>query len=50
MNKQDIIISNLKTKPHSEWTEEDTMYWLEQYAKAEMMEDYAFELTEDDEE
>lgn len=37
-------ISELEKKPHSEWTEEEKIYWLQKYAENELMKESAFEI------
>lgn len=36
-------IDELEKKPHDEWTQEEIIFWLEQYAKEIMMEEISFE-------
>ena len=36
-------IDELEKKPHEEWTPEEIIFWLEQYAKEIMMKEIGFE-------
>lgn len=36
-------IDELEEKPHEEWTQEEIIFWIEQYAKEIMMKEISFE-------
>lgn len=38
-----MSIEELEKKPYEEWTTEEILFWLEQYAKEIMMKEIGFE-------